>query len=65
MIYILYIYMCSQLLIGNKRQRTTSDHSDEDIPSSKHESTDKHISLDNDTRCISSRRGKKPTSRRS
>ena len=53
---------------GNKRQRTNnteSDHSDEDISSSKHESTDKHISLDSDSHKISSRHGKEPTSRRS
>ena len=59
------------MFIGNKRQRTehnTSDHSDEDIPSSKRESTDKQISLDNDStppHNISSRHGKDPASGRS
>ena len=61
MIYILYV--------GNKRQRTehtTSDNSDdEDIPSSKRESIDKHVSLDSDSKPphnISSGHGKDPAS---
>ena len=65
-------YSCFyHFVIGNKRQRTehiTSDHSNEDIPSSKHEFTDKYMSLNNDSKplCdISSRRGKDPASGRS
>ena len=60
------------MLIGNKRQRTehnTSDNSDdEDIPSSKRKSTDKQISLDSDSKPphnISSRHDKNPASGRS
>ena len=59
------------MFTGNKRHRTehtTSDHSDEDIPSSKHESIDKHISLDFDSKQshnISRRHGKDPASGRS
>ena len=58
--------MFFNFVTGNKRQRTgdtTSDQSVEDIPSSKRNSTDKQVSLDNDSKPshnISSRCSKDP-----
>ena len=69
--YVLKLILFYHFVTGDKRQRTEyniSDHSDKDIPSSKHESTDKHISLDSSSKPpynISSRRGKDPASGRS